>query len=1185
MSTHAVDANNPHNTQEYTVFTWNIENLNKNKFALKHFVETYDPDFILLNEVQIFNFDSQHVIPYFQGEYCHHLNSQDNHDPGLGLFQNKAQGGTMMLWKKSLNKFITILPTKTSSFLPVLFHPPGHTPSVQIAIYLPTSGRETEFVHEITELRVYLEDLMEAHPDYLIYIRGDSNVNPNNISRKNMFESFLNCINLKYINISHKTYHHFVGGGVFDSNIDVILHSAESSTTEQIGEILCGKDIPLIESHHDIIVSSFSLPKIDPEACKEPSPPPVIENSRIRTVWADENIENYQDLINDNLDTLRERWLNPNSRTSVSILLEQTSNILKSAAMATNKYIANVDTRQINSKKIPKLIKKSNMKLLKKIKWKKNLMCNKRMLDREALEKDIKAEKSEHRRLVRKFQNEDNLRRDKHLSSFLVDPSSIQKMIRASKSTKSADIQLLNVDGTEYVGEHVKTGFFKSISSLKKRNTSLFIENDANVLDDYRNILDICMNKRDIPFISFENAFKILCKMKKNVADFSSITTNHFLNLGEKGIEHFFFLMNCIIHDVNNASIEELNNVYALLLHKGHGKSRTISSAYRTISTCPLLSKALDFYIRDINIGKWNQEQALTQYQGEASSHELAALLVTELVQHSLYTLKEPAYLLFLDAKSAFDNVKPEILTKKMYSAGMEGHSLVYINERLTHRRTYLDWDRTIMGPILDDHGLEQGGIYSSGLYKIYNNELFTTTHESALGIPLSNNLTISSIGQADDSVLAANRISNLANILILTKDYCQKYQVTLCSEKTKLLRITNKNEDILEHMNPIMINGNPIEYQDTAEHVGIIRSKNGNLPNLMNRFAAHRRALAAVLFTGVARKHRANPAIGLKIEQIYGTPVLMSGLASLVLLSTELSLLEQHHKVTYQNIQKLLPNTPSSVVYFLGGCLPGTAVLHLKQLSIFGMVTRLQDDPLNIHARKILTSSKISCKSWFIQLRDICLQYQLPHPLKLLDNPPSKDDLKKMVKARVLDYWETRLRGEASLLQSLIFFKPNFMSLSKPHPIWTTTGGKPHEVAKAVQQARLLSGRYRTNELLKHWNHLQTGLCSAPGCDSKETVTHIIIECRAYTNIRQKLLSMWLSTHSQEVYTLVLEALTSTKEYLTQFILDCSSIPQVIKAKQKYGEVIFSEIFRLTRTWCFTLHRERLRIQGRWVS
>ena len=339
------------------------------------------------------------------------------------------------------------------------------------------------------------------------------------------------------------------------------------------------------------------------------------------------------------------------------------------------------------------------------------------------------------------------------------------------------------------------------------------------------------------------------------------------------------------------------------------------------------------------------------------------------------------------------------------------------------------------------------------------------------------------------------------------------------------------------------------------------------------------------MIFTGIAQKHRGNPTIGLKIEQIYGTPVLMSGLASLVLLNSELSLLEHHHKVTYQKLQKLLPNTPASVVYFLGGCLPGSAVLHIKQLSIFGMVTRLHDDPLNIHAREVLTSAKISCKSWFMQLRNICLQYQLPHPLKLLDNPQSKDDFKKMVKARVIDYWETRLRGEASLLQSLIYFKPNYMSLTKPHPLWTTTGGNPHEVAKAVQQARLLSGRYRTNALMKHWNQSYNGQCSAPGCVSIETIEHIIIDCIAYTETRQKLLSMWLSTQSQEVYKLVLHALTSSKDYLLQFILDCSSLPNVIAASQVYGEVIFREVFRLTRTWCFAMHRERLRIHGRWVS
>ena len=83
---------------------------------------------------------------------------------------------------------------------------------------------------------------------------------------------------------------------------------------------------------------------------------------------------------------------------------------------------------------------------------------------------------------------------------------------------------------------------------------------------------------------------------------------------GEAGIEHFYFLLNCIIEDVNNATIDELNSCYALLLYKGHGKVSTNDNAYRTISTCPLLSKAIDLYIRDLHQEKWTAQQAPTQY-------------------------------------------------------------------------------------------------------------------------------------------------------------------------------------------------------------------------------------------------------------------------------------------------------------------------------------------------------------------------------------------------------------------------------------------------------------------------------------------------------------------------------------------------------------------------------------------
>ena len=422
-----------------------------------------------------------------------------------------------------------------------------------------------------------------------------------------------------------------------------------------------------------------------------------------------------------------------------------------------------------------------------------------------------------------------------------------------------------------------------------------------------------------------------------------------------------------------------------------------------------------------------------------------------------------------------------ELLLRDMYLAGMDGDTTTYINNRLTNRITYLDWDRNLMGPIRDEIGLEQGGSNSSEYYKLYSNEHLISAQSSAQGVDLGNGQVISAVGLADDSVIASNKLSNLANILHLTNNYCQKYQVSLSHSKTKLLRMTNIDKDELEVFNPIVIKGKHIEFTNEAEHVGIIRSVEGNLPHILNRMTAHRKALNATKSSGVARKSRANPCVGLHLEKMYATPVLMSGLSSLVLSASEMSILDNDHKNTYQNIQKLLPKTPRCVVYFLGGSLPAQAIVHLRMLTIFGMVTRLRGNPLNIHARNILITAKTTSKSWFCQLRDICLKYQLPNPLSILENPPQKESFKRLIKSHVVDYWEQTLRGEASLLPSIPNFKPEFMSLKKPHPIWATAGSSTYEVSKAIQQARFLSGRYRSESLMKHWNNKnKQGYCTA---------------------------------------------------------------------------------------------------------
>ena len=48
-------------------------------------------------------------------------------------------------------------------------------------------------------------------------------------------------------------------------------------------------------------------------------------------------------------------------------------------------------------------------------------------------------------------------------------------------------------------------------------------------------------------------------------------------------------------------------------------------------------------------------------------------------------------------------------------------------------------------------------------------------------------------------------------------------------------------------------------------------------------------------------------------------------------------------------------------------------------------------------------------------------------------------------------------------------------------------------------------------------------------------------------------------------------------------FLLDCSTLPEVISAAQTHGPIVHEHFYNVTRTWIFVLHRERLRMLGRW--
>ena len=227
-----------------------------------------------------------------------------------------------------------------------------------------------------------------------------------------------------------------------------------------------------------------------------------------------------------------------------------------------------------------------------------------------------------------------------------------------------------------------------------------------------------------------------------------------------------------------------------------------------------------------------------------------------------------------------------------------------------------------------------------------------------------------------------------------------------------------------------------------------------------------HKKALNSILFTGMSRRHRANPLSSIRANTIYGIPVLFSGLASLILKKSEIDIINAHVKDVLQGLLKLYPKTPDTVVFMLSGCLPGEAMLHQKQLTLFGAVTRLPDNILHRIARESLLTAGDSDSSWFSQVRRLCYQYNLPHPLTLLNQPPTKDSFKHLVKSNIAQYWQNKHRsaihrGEQNELTSLKYFKPEYMSVTRPHPILSTTANS-YDVNKMCVQLRMLSGRYR---------------------------------------------------------------------------------------------------------------------------
>ena len=117
----------------------------------------------------------------------------------------------------------------------------------------------------------------------------------------------------------------------------------------------------------------------------------------------------------------------------------------------------------------------------------------------------VKKARKEHRQLIRIEALKINTLRDSKFRTIKPD-TELYKGVRKIKNSSNVNVLKLKVGEKTYIDSNVSDGFYDSISSLKKLDTSDLSQSSSYIssLEDLKNIMKICSTGTPVPQISLQ---------------------------------------------------------------------------------------------------------------------------------------------------------------------------------------------------------------------------------------------------------------------------------------------------------------------------------------------------------------------------------------------------------------------------------------------------------------------------------------------------------------------------------------------------------------------------------------------------------------------------------------------------------------------------------------------------------
>ena len=664
-----------------------------------------------------------------------------------------------------------------------------------------------------------------------------------------------------------------------------------------------------------------------------------------------------------------------------------------------------------------------------------------------------------------------------------------------------------------------------------------------------------------IPITRYEVKDAISSLKKKKAKDGLNLVAEH-LQAAKEPITNF--LTPVVNRIIDSSDIPEpLNEGITHPIQK-KGKQINISGNHRGITISSIITKVMD------KISLLHQKSSVTrnkddmQYgfsEGRSGVH--AAFILNECINESR-EMKTPLYAASLDAQKAFDVLRHESLLDKLHDKGLTNIWWKLKDSSYRNLTTRVIWDARLSNPIKMKQGNRQGAFPSPEDYITYLDDNLQILDKSELGFHIGD-ISLISPTCADDIIILARSPLELQTLLSLVVTYANEEHYVIHPEKSVVIPFNIQSDcqlkDLLDSR-PWVVNGNKLPVVTDLEHVGIQRELNSIDPTIATRTSVGRTTMYSLFSSGMHGRNGLPAQTALHLYHIYVMPRVLYGLEALVLSKPNITALELFQRSILRALLDVPDRTAIPALHILTGTIPMRRILDQRQL-VFLHSLICQEGRLKELVIRQYVMKKQNSKSWIANIKKTLREYSLPSLPDLLSNTPTKESWKQTVKKSIHRVATRDLEEEAHEKTTLKFMNPHF-NYKLCHPSIGLVDN-PRQVTRAVTKARMLTGTYLV--------HKKAGSDKCDLCgESKDTITHLLLECHTTDAARQKYMPAILNS-IPFVYSHRIHA-TTDPTLLTHLILDAThpQVTNLMDLPTGYKQ----DTEKLTRDFCYAVHNIR---------